>query len=104
MSRSKNILRTPGKRGSRKTPPLREKPRKSSWTFPADIVVSDRLWPLEEYGTDIMVEEIETKKERVKILKLLVNWDAPKNEYRIGTEPLSTTTWHLNQISLGPEC
>jgi hypothetical protein len=47
---------------------------------------------------------IETKKERLRILKLLENWDAPKNEYRIGTEPLSTSTWHLNQIQLGPDC
>jgi hypothetical protein len=47
---------------------------------------------------------LETKKERVGILKLLENWDGPKNEYRIGTEPLSTSTWHLNQVLLGPEC
>jgi len=47
---------------------------------------------------------IETKKERVKILKLLEHWDGPKNEYRIGAEPLSTSTWHINQVLLGPEC
>ena len=47
---------------------------------------------------------IETTKERVKILKLLENWDGPKNEYRIGAEPLSTSTWHINQVLLGPEC
>ena len=47
---------------------------------------------------------LETKKERVKILKLLERWDAPNNEYRIGAEPLSTTTWHINQVLLGPEC
>jgi len=47
---------------------------------------------------------LETKKERVKILKLLERWDAPDNEYRIGAEPLSTTTWHINQVLLGPEC
>jgi len=41
---------------------------------------------------------IETTKERVKILKLLENWDGPKNEYRIGS------TWHINQVLLGPEC
>jgi hypothetical protein len=52
-------------------------------------------------GTDIMVE---TQKERLRILKLLENWDAPDNEYRIGAEPLSTSTWHLNQVLLGPEC
>jgi hypothetical protein len=47
---------------------------------------------------------IETKKERVKILKLLEHWDGPNNEYRIGAEPLSTSTWHINQVLLGPEC
>jgi hypothetical protein len=47
---------------------------------------------------------IETKKERVKILKLLERWDAPDNEFRIGAEPLSTSTWHINQVLLGPEC
>jgi hypothetical protein len=47
---------------------------------------------------------IETKKERVKILKLLEHWDGPKNEYHIGAEPLSTGTWHINQVLLGPEC
>ena len=47
---------------------------------------------------------LETKKERLKILKLLENWDGPKNEYRIGAEPLSTSTWHINQVLLGPEC
>jgi len=47
---------------------------------------------------------IETKNERVRILILLERWDAPKNEYRIGSEPLSTTTWHINQVQLGPEC
>lgn len=47
---------------------------------------------------------IETRKERVKMLKLLERWDGPKNEYRIGTEPLSTSTWHINQVLLGPEC
>jgi len=47
---------------------------------------------------------IETKNERVRILILLERWDAPKNEYRIGAEPLSTTTWHINQVQLGPEC
>ncbi len=44
------------------------------------------------------------EKERVKILKLLERWDAPNNEYRIGAEPLSTTTWHISQVLLGPEC
>jgi len=47
---------------------------------------------------------IETVKERMKILKLLERWDGPKNEYRIGAEPLSTSTWHINQVLLGPEC
>jgi hypothetical protein len=47
---------------------------------------------------------IETEKERVGILKLLEQWDAPDNEYRIGAEPLSTTIWHLNQVQLGPTC
>jgi hypothetical protein len=47
---------------------------------------------------------LETKKERLKILKLLENWDAPQNEYRIGAEPLSTKTWHINQVQLGPDC
>ena len=47
---------------------------------------------------------LETKKERVRILKLLERWDAPDNEFRIGAEPLSTTTWHINQVLLGPEC
>jgi hypothetical protein len=47
---------------------------------------------------------IETEKERVKILILLERWDGPKNEYRIGAEPLSTSTWHINQVLLGPEC
>jgi len=47
---------------------------------------------------------IETIRERVKILKLLERWDGPKNEYRIGAEPLSTSTWHINQVLLGPEC
>jgi hypothetical protein len=42
--------------------------------------------------------------ERVKILRLLERWDAPRNEYRIGTEPLSTSTWHISQVELGPEC
>ena len=47
---------------------------------------------------------IETKNERVKILKLLERWDGPNNEYRIGAEPLSTSTGHINQVLLGPEC
>jgi hypothetical protein len=47
---------------------------------------------------------LDTKNERVRILKLLENWDGPRNEYRIGAEPLSTSTWHLNQVLLGPEC
>jgi hypothetical protein len=47
---------------------------------------------------------IETTKERVKILKLLERWEVPDNEYRIGAEPLSTTTWHINQVLLGPAC
>ena len=47
---------------------------------------------------------LETRKERLRILKLLENWDGPKNEYRIGAEPLSTSTWHINQVLLGPEC
>ena len=47
---------------------------------------------------------IETENERVRILILLEHWDAPKNEYRIGAEPLSATTWHINQVQLGPEC
>jgi hypothetical protein len=58
--------------------------------------------PLEEIGGATIV--IETKPERVRILKLLENWDAPANEYRIGTEPLSTTIWHINQVQIGPEC
>ena len=45
-----------------------------------------------------------TKAQRLRILKLLENWDAPANEYRIGAEPLSTSTWHLHQVQLGPEC
>ena len=47
---------------------------------------------------------IETENERVRILILLEHWDAPKNEYRIRAEPLSTTTWHINQVQFGPEC
>jgi hypothetical protein len=47
---------------------------------------------------------LETTKGREKILKLLERWDAPDNEYRIGAEPLSTSTWHINQVLLGPEC
>jgi hypothetical protein len=47
---------------------------------------------------------IETEKERARTLILLEQWDAPDNEYRIGGEPLSTTTWHLNQVQLGPVC
>jgi hypothetical protein len=64
--------------------------------------VSDRISPIEEaVERDTMIEE---KKERVKILKLLERWDGPNNEYRIGAEPLSTSTWHISQVLLGPEC
>ena len=38
------------------------------------------------------------------ILKLLENWNGPHNEYSIGAEPLSVSTWHLNQVVLGPNC
>ena len=38
------------------------------------------------------------------VLKLLENWDEPFNEYRIGAEPLSVSTWHLSEVALGPVC
>jgi len=38
------------------------------------------------------------------VLKLLENWNEPTNEYRIGVEPLSSSTWHLSQVALGPVC
>ena len=39
-----------------------------------------------------------------RILKLLEHYEAPHNIYAIGGEPLSTSTWHLSQVILGPEC
>ena len=41
---------------------------------------------------------------RSRVLKLLERWDAPDNKYSIGTDALSTSTYHMNQVILGPEC
>ena len=42
--------------------------------------------------------------EKVPVLKLLERWSGEHNTYAIGAEPMSTTTWHINQVILGPEC
>lgn len=42
--------------------------------------------------------------ETVPILKLLERWAGEDNTYAIGAEPMSTHTWHINQVVLGPEC
>ncbi len=42
--------------------------------------------------------------EKVPIVKLLERWSGQHNTYAVGAEPMSTSTWHINQIILGPEC
>jgi len=42
--------------------------------------------------------------ENVPILKLLERWSGEQNTYAVGAEPMSTSTWHINQVILGPEC
>ena len=42
--------------------------------------------------------------ETVPILKLLERWTEPHNIYAVGAEPMSTSTWHISQVILGPEC
>ena len=42
--------------------------------------------------------------EKVPVLKLLERWSGEHNTYAIGAEPMSTHTWHINQVVLGPEC
>jgi hypothetical protein len=42
--------------------------------------------------------------EEVPILKLLERWAGEYNTYAVGAEPMSTHTWHINQVVLGPEC
>ena len=42
--------------------------------------------------------------ENVPILKLLERWAGEHNAYAVGAEPMSTSTWHINQVILGPEC
>ena len=42
--------------------------------------------------------------EKVPILKLLERWAGEHNTYAVGAEPMSTSTWHINQVVLGPEC
>lgn len=42
--------------------------------------------------------------EQVPILKLLERWAGEHNTYAVGAEPMSTSTWHINQVVLGPEC
>jgi len=42
--------------------------------------------------------------EIVPILKLLERWAGEHNTYAVGAEPMSTSTWHINQVVLGPEC
>ena len=42
--------------------------------------------------------------EEVPILKLLERWAGEHNTYAVGAEPMSTSTWHINQVVLGPEC
>jgi len=43
-------------------------------------------------------------KEEVPIIKLLERWSGAHNTYAVGAEPMSSTTWHINQVVLGPEC
>jgi hypothetical protein len=42
--------------------------------------------------------------EQVPVLKLLERWAGEHNTYAVGAEPMSTHTWHINQVVLGPEC
>ena len=42
--------------------------------------------------------------EIVPILKLLERWSGEHNTYAVGAEPMSTSTWHISQVVLGPEC
>jgi hypothetical protein len=42
--------------------------------------------------------------EQVPILKLLERWAGEHNTYAVGAEPMSTSTWHISQVVLGPEC
>lgn len=42
--------------------------------------------------------------EKVPVLKLLERWAGEHNTYAVGAEPMSTSTWHINQVILGPEC
>jgi len=42
--------------------------------------------------------------EKIPILKLLERWSGEENTYAMGAEPMSTHTWHINQVVLGPEC
>jgi hypothetical protein len=42
--------------------------------------------------------------EIVPIIKLLERWAGEHNTYAVGAEPMSTSTWHINQVVLGPEC
>ena len=38
-----------------------------------------------------------------QILKLVENWDGPRNEYWISVDPLSAHVRHTGQILIGPE-
>ena len=42
--------------------------------------------------------------EKVPVLKLLERWSGEHNTYAVGAEPMSTHTWHISQVVLGPEC
>lgn len=42
--------------------------------------------------------------EEVPVLKLLERWSGEHNTYAVGAEPMSTHTWHISQVVLGPEC
>jgi len=42
--------------------------------------------------------------EKVPIVRLLKRWAGEHNTYAVGAEPMSTSTWHINQVVLGPEC
>jgi hypothetical protein len=42
--------------------------------------------------------------EKVPILTLLERWSGEENTYAVGAEPMSTHTWHISQVVLGPEC
>jgi hypothetical protein len=42
--------------------------------------------------------------EKVPVLKLLERWSGEYNTYAVGAEPMSTHTWHISQVVLGPEC